>query len=149
MIWIVSTITKYYKCNWHYFGILQRIRFCCLTARRLLLFRWSSSSLSSQHMCGCLFLHASPSLWIKYILNRLNTVTLFNCFKINWACLASLLCRPTSKCVDYRCRWCAEQMLNTCHLLVSKHAATEATFVLSDPSTDVFSLSLTEIHSFV
>lgn len=38
----------------------------------------------------------------------------------------SHLCRPSSECVVYQCRWFAEQMLNTCHHQVSINATAAA-----------------------
>lgn len=38
----------------------------------------------------------------------------------------SHLCRPSSECVVYQCRWFAEQMLNTCHHQVSINASAAA-----------------------
>lgn len=92
---------------------LQRIRFCCQTAPHLWLFRWRF--VCSYQIYQHLYHHISLFLHAEYLS--------VNCFGTDWPCLVSLLYRPTSECVVYQCRWFAEPMLNTCHPLVSTHAA--------------------------
>lgn len=72
-----------------------------------------------RHICFCMQA-SSLNLYNRWLL-----IFFCCCCWLICLCLVTLLYRPTSGCAVYQCGWLAEQMPNTCHLLVSTHAAAE------------------------